>query len=115
MTKIELFRSYDGRICGFDARGHANYADYGDDIVCAAISAITQTALLGLTDGLQLDVEFTVKDGNLFVQLPNDITHAQAESAHLILNTMRLGLLSLSQEQPTHVSVLEGGNFVMRH
>lgn len=28
--------------------GHANYDEHGKDIVCSAVSAITQTALLGL-------------------------------------------------------------------
>ena len=28
--------------------GHANYAPYGEDIVCAGVSAILQTAVLGL-------------------------------------------------------------------
>jgi uncharacterized protein YsxB (DUF464 family) len=31
-----------------EAAGHANYAEHGKDIVCAAVSAIMQTALLGL-------------------------------------------------------------------
>jgi uncharacterized protein YsxB (DUF464 family) len=30
------------------AVGHANYAPHGQDIVCASISAILQTAVLGL-------------------------------------------------------------------
>jgi uncharacterized protein YsxB (DUF464 family) len=29
-------------------KGHAGYAEYGQDIVCASVSAIIQTALLGL-------------------------------------------------------------------
>lgn len=31
-----------------DIAGHAGYAPYGQDIVCSAISAIVQTAILGL-------------------------------------------------------------------
>jgi uncharacterized protein YsxB (DUF464 family) len=31
-----------------EVKGHANYAEHGKDIVCAAVSAIMQTALLGL-------------------------------------------------------------------
>jgi uncharacterized protein YsxB (DUF464 family) len=29
-------------------KGHANYDQYGKDIVCAGVSAIAQTAVLGL-------------------------------------------------------------------
>lgn len=35
--------------------GHADYAEYGNDIVCAAVSAILQTAQLGL---MQLAKQF---------------------------------------------------------
>ena len=31
-----------------DIAGHADYAPYGQDIVCSAISTIVQTAILGL-------------------------------------------------------------------
>jgi uncharacterized protein YsxB (DUF464 family) len=31
-----------------DVKGHAGYAPHGQDIVCAAVSAILQTAVLGL-------------------------------------------------------------------
>jgi len=30
--------------------GHANYAKHGSDIVCAGISAILETTVLGLTE-----------------------------------------------------------------
>lgn len=115
MTQIELFRSPDGQISGFNASGHAGFADHGEDIVCAAISAITQTALLGLIEGLGIDVDYTMLDGALFLQLPEEIAPPLAEKAHVILDTMRLGLLSLSVEQPTYISVRECGAFVAKH
>lgn len=30
--------------------GHANYAEHGQDIVCAGVSAIIQSAILGLEE-----------------------------------------------------------------
>jgi uncharacterized protein YsxB (DUF464 family) len=30
------------------AKGHANYAEHGKDIVCSAVSAIMQTTIMGL-------------------------------------------------------------------
>ena len=46
MTKIR-YSIEDGHI-NIDISGHAGYAPAGFDIVCSAISAVTQTALLGL-------------------------------------------------------------------
>ena len=37
-----------GRTIGFDSNGHANHGEAGEDIVCSAISALTQTCCLGL-------------------------------------------------------------------
>jgi len=100
MTSVELFRSRFGQLCGFHAGGHAGYMDYGEDIVCAAISALTQAAILGLTDGLGLDVSYSIEDGDISMQLPEGLTQEQYNYAHIILDTMRLGLLSVSESQP---------------
>ena len=46
MTRITLFRSRSHAI-GFEAEGHTGYAEEGSDIVCAAISALLWTLLMG--------------------------------------------------------------------
>lgn len=38
----------DGNTLNIEIRGHANYDQHGRDIVCSAVSAISQTAILGL-------------------------------------------------------------------
>ena len=42
-----------------DKLGHADFADYGEDIVCAAVSAVLQAARLGLSEftGCEIGVE----------------------------------------------------------
>lgn len=42
MTKVVFFRR-EGKLIGFEAQGHSGYAEEGSDIVCAAVSAVTQT------------------------------------------------------------------------
>ena len=37
-----------GFITGFTATGHTGYAEEGEGIVCAAVSAITRAAMMGL-------------------------------------------------------------------
>lgn len=49
MTEITVFLK-DGKPIGFDAHGHTGYAECGEDIVCAAVSAITQTAAMGVSE-----------------------------------------------------------------
>lgn len=38
MTNVEILKSKDKHYCGFTVSGHSEYADSGEDIVCAAIS-----------------------------------------------------------------------------
>ena len=40
MTKVTIFKQQ-GLYKGFEVSGHSGYADAGEDIVCAAISALT--------------------------------------------------------------------------
>ena len=40
MTEITILRDREGAYLGFDCQGHAGYADAGEDIVCAGISAL---------------------------------------------------------------------------
>ena len=39
MIKV-VFYMKEGRLCGFQSSGHADYADQGEDIVCAGVSAL---------------------------------------------------------------------------
>ena len=43
MVKITVYQNHDQQFVGFDCLGHAEYSDE-NDIVCAAVSAMTITA-----------------------------------------------------------------------
>lgn len=45
---IKIYVSKKEGDVSIDVVGHAEYDEYGKDIVCAGVSAIVQTALLGL-------------------------------------------------------------------
>ena len=47
MTQIKIFRQ-NKSIIGFECSGHTGYDVEGSDIVCAAISTLTLTCILGL-------------------------------------------------------------------
>ena len=44
---VTFFRRADGTLIGYRAQGHTGYAEAGQDIVCAAVSALTQSTLNG--------------------------------------------------------------------
>nr|WP_252894027.1 ribosomal-processing cysteine protease Prp [Veillonella denticariosi] len=49
MVSIGIQRNSDGQVTGCHMSGHAGYDEHGFDIVCAALSALSATAMLGLT------------------------------------------------------------------
>lgn len=85
---------------GFTSDGHANYARHGADIICSAVSAITQTALYGLMDYTQ--PSFAMKDGYLDVDL---IEHSSETIA--ILRTMEKGLRAIKAQYGDYVDIKE--------
>ncbi|MDL2206876.1 ribosomal-processing cysteine protease Prp [Eubacteriales bacterium OttesenSCG-928-N13] len=103
MTDVQIFRAGARRL-GFEINGHTGFAPSGEDIVCAAISAISQTALIGLTDVLKLEPDVKIDDDHalLRVMLPDDAP----ESAQIILLTMEEGLTSIYQQYPDFVRIM---------
>ena len=101
MIEIRVFSKSDGKISGFSVTGHSGTAERGQDIVCAGVSSLTQTALLGIMEYLHREVDYDVASGKLFVQLkcdPDDLTEA-------ILQSMLLGLMEIQKLSPEAVRI----------
>ena len=92
-----------GKISGFSVTGHSGQEKRGYDIVCAGVSALTQTALLGIGEHLHREVDFDMSSGKLEVKLksaPDDLTEA-------IFKTMHLGLREIEKINPEAVKIEE--------
>lgn len=79
--------------------GHTNYGVAGEDIVCAALSSIVQTAVLGLFQvaGVNIEMERDEKRGYLMFCLPKNISAEEQQKADIITNTMLLGISDLNE------------------
>ena len=61
MTSVKVVKQ-NGSIAEVTCDGHTGYGVEGEDIVCAALSSIVQTAMLGvlsiagLKDGMRMDI-----------------------------------------------------------
>lgn len=106
MTSINIVRNQQKRVVEFTVTGHAKYAKYGEDIVCAGISALTQAALLGLLEHLKIPVNHQVQSGFLKVTLPENHLDARSDA---ILESMVLGLKQIAQAYKKYVRIQESG------
>ena len=97
MTTVR-FGTRDGAFSGVTCKGHTGYAEAGEDIVCAALSSIVQTAALGLLQvvGVKLDYR-TDERGYLKMALPDDLDEKVRHDCDIVLETMLLGVADLNQ------------------
>ena len=99
MVEVTVF-SHAGMTCGFSLKGHADRGEYGSDIVCAAISAVSQTAILGITDVLKSQAGIVRESGNCSCILRETASAEEREKAAIIFDTMVCGLRSIRESDP---------------
>ena len=102
MTRITFYKSGDV-FYGYEESGHSGFAEEGEDIVCAAVSAITQTAMMGLqhfAPNTQAHWE-AGDDPILVVKVPTP-----SHETEVILQTMVIGLEDILSGVPDYVRII---------
>ena len=86
--------------------GHAEFANVGNDIVCAAVSALVQTAAYGIAAhcGARADVRDT-RDGDYVLDVPG----GGGSRTQAVLETTLSGLRAIARSHPGHVRVRTAG------
>lgn len=92
-------------LLGFHIRGHAGDMLNGENIVCAAVSAIAQCTAMGIIDVAELDPELTMEDGDMRLVLPRIMTAEQEKAAAVLLKTMKIGLDSIAMDNEDIISI----------
>lgn len=85
---------------GIKIEGHAGFAEHGQDIVCAGVSALTQTFLYGFVRNGHPSYQMSQGFFDLDMNTHNDVTRA-------MLDALRLGLLSMADVYPENIKIIE--------
>lgn len=106
MTDVTITRK-NNHVVEVAASGHTGYGEQGEDIVCAGISTLIQSALLGLLQVAGIAVKYTVneKQGSLRFTLPESLTEAERHDADVILNTMLVSLNDFYTEYSDYINL----------
>ena len=106
-TTVTFVKRSDGALVGYRATGHTGYAEAGHDIVCAAVSALTQSTLNGLKGVLKAPVMFDIDDqgATLEAELTPEATGEQVKQAQLLLVTLLEGLQAIERSYPRNVRI----------
>ncbi|MGI6037199.1 MAG: ribosomal-processing cysteine protease Prp [Limnochordia bacterium] len=108
MVHVVVYRQ-EGLLRGFNVTGHADYDVYGSDIVCAGISAVAQTILIGLVEHAQVKASFVIEPGNLQCLL--EAEQADNPGVQLLLKTLATGVEEMEKEYGDYIQLRyqEGG------
>lgn len=107
MTTILVYVSPDGTYAGFESSGHAGgRMKHGHDLVCCAVSALTQTGVNALCEITEREPEVVVRDGYLRCILPEDLDEKQTADAQIILRTILRGLHDIKSAYPKNLRIL---------
>lgn len=103
MVEIDLFLKGNNLI-GIESRGHSGFAEKGSDVVCAAVSALMQALVLGLSEvaGLKSAV-YHVNDRVPIIR----VTWPESECATIALLTKTISesLKIIARDNPKYVKI----------
>ena len=106
MTRCEFYTEED-RITGFSISGHSGYAEAGQDVVCAAITAVVTMAEATINDvcGAKAKVRVGEDEARITLKLPKSCD--EEESVQAVLAGMMVTLINLQEDYSDFIEVLE--------
>ncbi|MBC8079174.1 MAG: ribosomal-processing cysteine protease Prp [Gorillibacterium sp.] len=106
MIRVLIERSKaDGAILSFRVEGHADYADPGEDIVCAGVSAVTVGTINAIEKLTGIVLNSQMKDGFLRSRIPADLLHVKREQVQLLLESMVVMLHNIEESYGEFIAV----------
>ena len=107
MTKVEIFRK-NKKVVRYRATGHSEFADHGEDIVCAALSMALQLPLGGMQEVLKVMPLFDINsDGFLEVDMSEMDCRGKEKEIDTLVESMYLMVRELSREYPKNIKLVE--------
>lgn len=100
MIKVE-FLIENEKTTGFEIKGHADFAEKGEDAVCAAVSSAAYMAANTITEIIGADAEAEARDGEMTLKLK-----ASDERTETVLKGLKLHLTQLSKQFPEAVEII---------
>ncbi|MHA8111053.1 ribosomal-processing cysteine protease Prp [Lactobacillaceae bacterium Melli_B4] len=98
----------DDLITSFELTGHADSGEYGQDIVCSAVSALSITttnaleAVAGVTPKIESD---SVNGGLLIVTVPDISNQEQSLRVQTLLAAFELGMKDIAESYSQYVNL----------
>lgn len=102
-VSIKRDASHD-ELCEITVEGHALFAEYGKDIVCAAVSAVTINIINAVDAILGVSLDTEQSDGLIVCRVP-ELEDSVRSRVQLLLETLVYSLTSIAEAYPEHVKI----------
>ena len=106
MTRCEFFRENE-RITGFSVSGHSGYAEAGQDILCAAITAAVTLTEATINDVCGGKAKVRVKEQDARITLTLPASCEEEDSIQAALTGLMVYLIGLRDDYSDYIEVLE--------
>lgn len=106
MTNICIYRK-NKDIVKYTVSGHTGFEAAGEDIVCAAVSALATSALNGITDVVGITAGYEVREAYLECILPETLSETERYGAKVLLETLYLSLKDLEKQYREYITITE--------
>ncbi|MDO5062644.1 MAG: ribosomal-processing cysteine protease Prp [Peptostreptococcaceae bacterium] len=104
MITVTTTSDFDGNLYKVEVEGHAGQAEYGEDIVCSAVSILATTTLNGLIDVVKTEVDYMIEDGYMKFEVDkNKMNH----SIKVLLDTFEIGIRSMLEDYGQYVRLVK--------
>ena len=100
MTRVSFLRDTKGSFLGYTAKGHSGFSEQGSDIVCAAVSALTQSCAKGILNVVGAKAEYRLDQNGYFeITLDQGQSTEAISKCQILLETLYETLTELSQDE----------------
>ncbi len=96
MLEVRFRRDSHDRLSSVFSTGHAGQGEPGEDVACAAVSALLQAAWVGLTDVAHVAVTGHRRSGDLLMRWPEDVRHR--DDVRAIVATAELAIEQIAKQ-----------------
>jgi uncharacterized protein YsxB (DUF464 family) len=103
VINVGLWRDHNAQPLRLSVTGHANRGPYGEDIVCAAASALVETLVLGLRDVVHDNFRGRVDPGHADLYFGEGLS----SEGRAIVETIVRGLTDLAASESDAVCFVE--------
>lgn len=99
MIVAQIFESKTGQIERFYVTGHAGSDEYGRDLVCAAVSALTINFVNSVEELCHLKLRSDVREGYYDVEVP------ESADVQLLAKSLASGLSGIAKEYGMYIQI----------